>query len=86
MISSLSASGSISLPNCVTSERRRASQPSSASVAEAITNTIAASRSDSASVERSSAASTGMSEMRTSVRTFAALSGSIRRCGGSRAP
>ena len=40
----------------------------------------------SASVERSRAASTGMSEMRTSVRTFAALSGSIRRCGGSRAP
>src|SRR5256714_739199 len=77
MTSSLSASGSISLPKVVIDWRRRASQPSTASVIDATANTIAASRSPLGVWSSSATTSTGTSRMRSTVRTFGTLIGNI---------
>src|SRR5215216_937368 len=76
--SSLSASGSISLPNVVTSLVRRAIQPSSASVKLATTNTIAASRSPLPMPDSSAATSTGTSRIRKTVRRFGTVGSNTR--------
>ena len=72
--SSLSASGSMSLPNVVVRLRRRAIQPSSASVIDARTNTMAARASPLPASCNSAATRTGTSRMRRTVRTFGKLS------------
>ncbi len=77
MISSLSARGSISLPNVVTEFRDRARRPSSASVRDATANTIAANRSPRPVFSSSATTSTGTSRIRTTVSTLGTLSGTI---------
>ena len=63
------------------------STPSNASVADAITNTIAANRSASGNAESNTATNTGINATRTNVNTFAALSSNISasRHNGERA-
>src|SRR4051794_25247243 len=77
MTRSLSASGSMSLPKVVIDWRRRASQPSTASVIDATANTIAASRSPLGVWSSSATTSTGTSRMRSTVRTLGTLIGNI---------
>src|ERR1700716_3435008 len=84
MTSSLSASGSMSLPKVVIDWRRRASQPSTASVIEATANTMAASRSPFGVWSSSATTSTGTSRMRRTVRTFGTLIGNIAVNGTGR--
>src|SRR5215218_1933455 len=84
--SSLSASGSISFPNVVTSLLRRAIQPSSASVKLAITKTIAASRSPVSMPDSSAAASTGISRIRRTVSRFGTVGSNTRRSMVGRMP
>src|SRR5919109_1018434 len=76
-IRSLSASGSISFPNTVTSSRRRAMYPSRPSVKAASANTPAASASPFGVSPRSATTITGTARMRSRVRTFGRLSGTI---------
>jgi hypothetical protein len=78
VISSLSASGSMSLPNVETLLRRRAIQPSSASVNDATANTVAASASPPPASCSSAATRTGTSRIRRTVRTFGRLSSNTR--------
>src|SRR4051812_45608347 len=79
MTSSLSAIGSMSLPNVVTLPLERASRPSTQSVAEAKAKTIAASRSPFGVSSSSATTTTGTSRIRRIVRTFGTLSGTTRR-------
>ncbi len=75
MISSLSASGSISLPNVVTESCARARRPSRKSVTDASTNTIAASTSPPGVLPSSATTSTGTSMMRATVSTLGRFTG-----------
>src|SRR5918994_446873 len=77
MISSLWASGSISLPNVVTARRRRAMWPSSLSVTAARANTTAASTSPSGVSSSSATTITGTARMRSTVSTLGRLIGNI---------
>ena len=76
-ISSLSAIGSITLPNVVIDSRERAMYPSRPSVSAASTNTAAAIVGPLGISSVSATTSTGTSRMRSRVRTFGRLSGNI---------
>jgi hypothetical protein len=79
MTSSLSATGSMTLPKVVTSCRERASRPSRTSDAAAMANTVAATSEPFGVSSSSAATTTGTSRMRTTVRALGRLIGTTTR-------